>query len=160
MCGWVGGGGWVGGWVGAVEGEQQVRWTALRKKGRSSSQWPLSLPLASQCFSSQLAADAGGWMGAWRGLPSPPRGQLLSSGFFSPPLLSFWLFLAQDPVFSNRCSPFQFMGPQRNVPPALDAASPRLPAVDFVLISHNHYDHLDTGSVRSLNERFGDSLTW
>lgn len=44
-----------------------------------------------------------------------------------------------DPIFSQRCSPFQFMGPKRVVPPALDAASPALPALDFVLVSHNHF---------------------
>src|SRR5688572_1274882 len=46
-----------------------------------------------------------------------------------------------DPVFSERTSPSQKLGPKRfhPVPLALD----RLPALDAVLISHDHYDHLD-----------------
>ncbi|KAF8056443.1 Napepld [Scenedesmus sp. PABB004] len=65
-----------------------------------------------------------------------------------------------DPFFSQRSSPLQFVGPQRAVQPALvpeDAAMPRL---DFVLISHNHYDHLDSGSVERLHKRFGHDLAW
>lgn len=56
-----------------------------------------------------------------------------------------------DPVFSERASPVQFIGPQRAQPPgvALDA----LPPIDVVVISHNHYDHLDRDSVRALNAR-------
>jgi N-acyl-phosphatidylethanolamine-hydrolysing phospholipase D len=58
-----------------------------------------------------------------------------------------------DPVFSERVSPFSFVGPRRHQPPALTPAS--LPAIDLVLISHNHYDHLDEASVRALNAQAG-----
>ncbi|MEM9759413.1 MAG: MBL fold metallo-hydrolase [Pseudomonadota bacterium] len=53
-----------------------------------------------------------------------------------------------DPVFSERASPVQWLGPRRfhPVPLAVDA----LPPIKAVLISHNHYDHLDEGSVRQL----------
>ncbi|XP_055332788.1 N-acyl-phosphatidylethanolamine-hydrolyzing phospholipase D-like [Paramacrobiotus metropolitanus] len=63
-----------------------------------------------------------------------------------------------DPIFSDRCSPVQFVGNKRYRPPAcgIDA----LPAIDAVVISHNHYDHLDLGSVRQLNARFGEKLRW
>jgi N-acyl-phosphatidylethanolamine-hydrolysing phospholipase D len=58
-----------------------------------------------------------------------------------------------DPVFSDRVSPFSFVGPRRHQPPALTPAN--LPAIDLVLISHNHYDHLDESSVRALNAQAG-----
>jgi N-acyl-phosphatidylethanolamine-hydrolysing phospholipase D len=56
-----------------------------------------------------------------------------------------------DPMFSNRASPFSFMGPPRLVPPGvpLDA----LPKIDFVLLSHDHYDHADLPTVRWLIQR-------
>jgi N-acyl-phosphatidylethanolamine-hydrolysing phospholipase D len=56
-----------------------------------------------------------------------------------------------DPMFSRRASPLAFAGPRRLVPPgvALDA----LPGVDFALVSHDHYDHLDLPSVRALARR-------
>ncbi|KWX60226.1 MBL fold metallo-hydrolase [Mycobacterium sp. NAZ190054] len=53
-----------------------------------------------------------------------------------------------DPVWSNRCSPSRAVGPQRlhEVPVPLEA----LPAVDAVVISHDHYDHLDIDTVVGL----------
>ncbi len=58
-----------------------------------------------------------------------------------------------DPVFSDRVSPVQFAGPKRYQPPGIPLQD--LPHIDLVLISHNHYDHLDTGSVRALNSQAG-----
>ena len=56
-----------------------------------------------------------------------------------------------DPTWSNRPSPVPLIGPSRFVPPGL--AMDDLPPIDFVLISHNHYDHLDLPTLRSLAER-------
>ncbi len=53
-----------------------------------------------------------------------------------------------DPHFSGRASPVQFAGPKRIV--ALPIDVPELPRIDVVLISHNHYDHLDVDSVKRL----------
>jgi N-acyl-phosphatidylethanolamine-hydrolysing phospholipase D len=58
------------------------------------------------------------------------------------------LTVVTDPIFSERASPVGFVGPKRQVPPGLAVA--QLPHVDVVLISHNHYDHLDAPSVRAL----------
>lgn len=56
-----------------------------------------------------------------------------------------------DPMWSARASPVQWAGPHRLTTPgvALDA----LPPIDVVLISHNHYDHLDAASVRAVARR-------
>jgi L-ascorbate metabolism protein UlaG (beta-lactamase superfamily) len=53
-----------------------------------------------------------------------------------------------DPQFSERASPVQFAGPQRIVPLPIDVAG--LPRIHVVLVTHNHYDHLDLDSVRRL----------
>jgi L-ascorbate metabolism protein UlaG (beta-lactamase superfamily) len=58
-----------------------------------------------------------------------------------------------DPVFSNRASPVQWAGPGRWQPPGV--ALRDLPHIDIVLISHNHYDHLDEASVRALAAQKG-----
>jgi N-acyl-phosphatidylethanolamine-hydrolysing phospholipase D len=56
-----------------------------------------------------------------------------------------------DPVFSERASPLAFAGPKRAQAPGV--ALDELPPIDVVVISHNHYDHLDRASVVRLNER-------
>ena len=53
-----------------------------------------------------------------------------------------------DPVFSERASPFKNIGPKRLIPPAIPIK--KLPAIDFITISHNHYDHLDIRSLKDL----------
>ncbi len=53
-----------------------------------------------------------------------------------------------DPIFSDRAGPLPFAGPRRLVPPGVPLDS--LPAVDFVLLSHDHYDHADLASVKRL----------
>jgi L-ascorbate metabolism protein UlaG (beta-lactamase superfamily) len=58
-----------------------------------------------------------------------------------------------DPIFSERASPFSFIGPKRKVP--LNIAPEQLPHIDVVVISHNHYDHLDQASVEKLNKQAG-----
>jgi N-acyl-phosphatidylethanolamine-hydrolysing phospholipase D len=63
------------------------------------------------------------------------------------------LNILTDPMFSERASPFSFIGPQRKVP--LNLTLPQLPHIDVVVISHNHYDHLDQASVEQLNRQAG-----
>jgi N-acyl-phosphatidylethanolamine-hydrolysing phospholipase D len=55
-----------------------------------------------------------------------------------------------DPMWGDRASPVEFAGPRRVVPPAVALES--LPPIDLVVQSHNHYDHLDRGTVEWLAE--------
>ena len=59
-----------------------------------------------------------------------------------------------DPVWSDRASPFRRMGPRRFMRPAVDFDA--LPELDVVLLSHNHYDHLDAPTVQRIARRFPD----
>lgn len=53
-----------------------------------------------------------------------------------------------DPIFSPRCSPSQLAGPIRSYPAPCEVKD--LPALDAVFISHNHYDHLDCDSIKTI----------
>lgn len=59
-----------------------------------------------------------------------------------------WLL---DPVFSERASPFSFIGPKRFHQTPLSISE--LPDLDGVIISHNHYDHMDKQSIKALHKR-------
>jgi L-ascorbate metabolism protein UlaG (beta-lactamase superfamily) len=56
-----------------------------------------------------------------------------------------------DPIWGKRASPFSFAGPSRFHPPPL--ALDQLPGLDAVVISHDHYDHLDHETIVALEER-------
>jgi N-acyl-phosphatidylethanolamine-hydrolysing phospholipase D len=57
-----------------------------------------------------------------------------------------------DPIWSQRASPLPFAGPKRHSAPGVHFDS--LPIIDVVLISHDHYDHLDSRTVDKLISRF------
>lgn len=61
-----------------------------------------------------------------------------------------------DPVFSKRVSPVSFAGPKRVHKPGIRIE--KLPKIDIVLISHDHYDHLDTSSIQFLIKRDNPEL--
>ena len=56
-----------------------------------------------------------------------------------------------DPVFSDRCSPVSFSGPKRLAQPGVPFE--KLPNISAVLISHDHYDHLDAPTVKRLADK-------
>ena len=66
--------------------------------------------------------------------------------------------LLTDPIWGKRCSPFKFIGPVRKHTPSVDLAE--LKKVDHVLISHNHYDHLDKKTVLKLHKLYPDIQWW
>jgi L-ascorbate metabolism protein UlaG (beta-lactamase superfamily) len=100
-----------------------------------------------------------------RGAEREPKGplplvELRRADFATPPatgLRATWLghstvlleldgaTLLTDPVWTERASPFRHMGPKRFHPPPLPLAE--LPRLDAVVISHDHYDHLDKDTV-------------
>ena len=57
-----------------------------------------------------------------------------------------------DPIFSERSSPVSWAGPKRVTPPGLPFE--KLPRIDLVLVSHNHYDHMDGPTLRLLRREF------
>jgi L-ascorbate metabolism protein UlaG (beta-lactamase superfamily) len=59
--------------------------------------------------------------------------------------------LLVDPMFSERASPFGFVGPERFHAPPIALAD--LPKIDAVVISHDHYDHLDMATIVALSAK-------
>ncbi|HEY0299728.1 MAG TPA: MBL fold metallo-hydrolase [Rhizomicrobium sp.] len=61
------------------------------------------------------------------------------------------LNIITDPVWANRVGPLSWLGVKRTRPPAI--ALDDLPAIDIVLLSHSHYDHLDRTTLAALERR-------
>jgi L-ascorbate metabolism protein UlaG (beta-lactamase superfamily) len=62
------------------------------------------------------------------------------------------LNILTDPVWSKRASPFSFAGPKMVHPPGIEFE--KLPKIDIVIISHNHYDHMDETTIKRLQDKF------
>ena len=78
----------------------------------------------------------------------PPAAQVTWIGHSTFLLQYQGLNILTDPVFSDRVSPLSFAGPKRLLP--LPVTLEQLPPIDLVVISHNHYDHLDRDRYASL----------
>jgi len=98
--------------------------------------------------------------GAWRPLrdsqPGAPPPRQVSDGRMRVTFINHSTVLLQmeganiltDPIWSARASPFSWIGPLRHHTPGLRFED--LPHIDLVLLSHNHYDHLDVASLARL----------
>ena len=139
------GGGFQNPWPGArAHGALDVaRWMAERwRHPRPASPPASALPHAASAFNApRAAADAVSvtWVGH--------STFLVQIG---------GLNVLTDPMWSERASPIPWAGPRRLVRAAVPIDA--LPPIDLVLLSHNHYDHLDVPTLRSLARRHPEAL--
>lgn len=64
--------------------------------------------------------------------------------------------LLTDPIWSDRASPFSWIGPKRHRIPGISLED--LPKIDIVLVSHNHYDHLDLPTLKKLATTYAPKI--
>jgi L-ascorbate metabolism protein UlaG (beta-lactamase superfamily) len=114
-----------------------IRWWRTRERGA----WPHALPRAQAA--PPMAVDAPGMAATWIGHST----LLLQAGGVN---------ILTDPVFTSHAGPYGRFGPRRVRPPAAGIAD--LPPIALVAVSHNHYDHLQPGSLRALQERFAPAF--
>ncbi|WP_257460376.1 MBL fold metallo-hydrolase [Archangium lipolyticum] len=110
----------------------------------------------------QLTKEPGPWSDWHEELPGPPPPERVGPGDLRVTLINHATVLLQldglniltDPIYSERCSPVSFIGPRRVRPPGIRFEE--LPPIDVVVLSHNHYDHMDVPTLRRLQEKFPD----
>jgi L-ascorbate metabolism protein UlaG (beta-lactamase superfamily) len=89
------------------------------------------------------------------GAPPPERSDTLRVTFINHAtvLLQFdGINVLTDPIWSERSSPFSWIGPQRVRPPGIRFED--LPPIDLVVVSHDHYDHCDLPTLKRLAAKF------
>ncbi|MCH8011056.1 MAG: MBL fold metallo-hydrolase [Candidatus Marinimicrobia bacterium] len=86
----------------------------------------------------------------WKNIYKPPNDSQMVTWIGHATLLVQFdgMNILTDPIFSDRCSPAQFIGPKRYTP--LSITTEQLPTIHVVLLSHNHYDSLDEHTVIAL----------
>jgi len=105
----------------------------------------------------QFGRKQGPWPESVANTASPDLPATLGAGECAVTFVGHATFLLQfaglnvltDPIWSERCSPFSWAGPKRVRPPGI--AFEALPRIDLVLLSHNHYDHLDLPTLQRLH---------
>lgn len=97
----------------------------------------------------------------YRELPSGPRPPLrVAEGALRVTFINHATTLIQqdgmnvitDPIYAERCAPTLVIGPRRVRPPGLKMTD--LPRLDAVVLSHNHYDHMDVATLKKLQRGF------
>lgn len=117
----------------AVNMDREQRRLMLRElfADRGARRPPEPIPLDTPDFSAELDPLAIVWLGHATALVEVDGYRILT-----------------DPVFSDRCSPSDAVGPRRLHPPPVGLSA--LPALDAIVVSHDHYDHLDIDTVTAL----------
>jgi N-acyl-phosphatidylethanolamine-hydrolysing phospholipase D len=120
-----------------------LRWRIARLGARlAPDPAPHELPLAEPAIVARAVGEARvTWVGHATFLLQLPGANILT-----------------DPVWSTRVSPLAWAGPARITPPGI--AFDALPHIDAVVLSHDHYDHLDRPTVRRLHARYGAAVQW
>lgn len=92
-----------------------------------------------------------------RTVPAPQRGKVQYTFINHSTFIIHidGLNILTDPIWSERCSPFQFAGPRRMRPPGI--AFENLPKIDLVILSHNHYDHMDKNTLKKIQQKHNPS---
>jgi L-ascorbate metabolism protein UlaG (beta-lactamase superfamily) len=104
----------------------------------------------------RFTRELGPWHGEPHATPGPPPPRAVTGGALRVTFVGHATVLLQmdgvnvltDPVWSARVSPVPFAGPRRVRPPGLRFED--LPPIHAVLLSHNHYDHMDVATLRRL----------
>lgn len=104
------------------------------------------------------------WPEEVENLGIPKMNECLENNDFSITFINHATFLIQtpdlniltDPVWSKRASPISWVGPKRVRKSGVKIEE--LPHIDLILLSHNHYDHLDKATLKTLNEEFSPQV--
>ena len=108
----------------------------------------------------QFNREVGPWREWVDDPPGPPPPRRVGRGELRVTFVNHATTLVQmdelniltDPIWSERASPVSFAGPRRHRPPGIRFED--LPPIDAVVVSHNHYDHMDVETLRRLAERY------
>ena len=109
-----------------------------------------------------LSRRRGQWhpeLDAQPGLPPPRSSEGLRITFVNHSTFLLQLNginILTDPIWSERASPVSWAGPRRFRAPGIRFDD--LPPIDFVLLSHDHYDHMDIPTLRRLHQRHGPTI--
>ncbi len=107
---------------------QMLQW----KLGEKAAPWPKSVPVRQAIPEARIE-----------------KLRVTMVGHATLLIQSAGLNILTDPLWSDRSSPVSFAGPRRVTLPGI--AFSDLPPIDIVLLSHNHYDHLDVATLRHLH---------